>query len=392
MFASNYALPLTAEAAHGARRAYVAAARRLLAGLLTLDLTTCADSTNLLGLEWVQRQGFAPLTWRACRGNDLPVEAHTALRAAYYAAAGDAELHRCELAGVLRQLSLNQIQAVVFKGAALAYDVYADPAFRTMGDLDLWIKAEDLARAQQTLEKIGYQDFRKPDRPPALMALFQGEIRLQGTRPEYGLVELHWGIFPGEWLRRAASPDVPAIRSRLRATQLVGEPVQILAPEDAILQSAVHAAINHQMSMSPLRGLVDVTLLARHYPIDWNLIVQRARDWRVATALWLVLSLAVDLAGLAAAAEAARQLQPSALRCRLIHHFANAESLVMMRDLSASKWRYVFLLLLVDRPRDAVKLVFRALWPERDWLIARYGQYTFTTRLRHLFDAARGRI
>jgi hypothetical protein len=37
-------------------------------------------------------------------------------------------------------------------------------------------------------------------------------------------------------------------------------------------------------------------------------------------------------------------------------------------------------------------LVFRALWPERDWLMARYGRYTFSTRLRHLFDAVRGRI
>ncbi len=64
----------------------------------------------------------------------------------------------------------------------------------------------------------------------------------------------------------------------------------------------------------------------------------------------------------------------------------------MMRDLSASKWRYVFLLLLIDRGRDALRLIFRALWPEREWLIARYGRYTFATRLRHLFDAARGRI
>ena len=64
----------------------------------------------------------------------------------------------------------------------------------------------------------------------------------------------------------------------------------------------------------------------------------------------------------------------------------------MMRDLSASKWRYVFLLLLIDRERDMLRLVYRALWPEREWLIARYGRYTFTTRLRHLFDAARGKI
>ena len=108
--------------------------------------------------------------------------------------------------------------------------------------------------------------------------------------------------------------------------------------------------------------------------------------------MWLVLSLAVDLAGLEEAAEAARQLQPSALRRRLIGRFANAESLVALRDLRVSKWRYVFLLLLVDRVRDTAKLIFRAVWPEREWLTARYGRYTLVMRLHHLLGAARGRI
>jgi hypothetical protein len=175
-------------------------------------------------------------------------------------------------------------------------------------------------------------------------------------------------------------------------TRLVGEVAHILAPEDAIVQSALHTVVNHQLSMSPLRALVDIALLARRQPVDWSAIAQRAQTWRVATAVWLVLSLAVELAGLEEAAGAARELQPSALRRRLIGRLANAGSLVTMRDLSVSNWRYVFLLLLVDRRRDAVKLIFRALWPEREWLIARYGHYSFTTRLRHLFDAARGKI
>jgi hypothetical protein len=174
--------------------------------------------------------------------------------------------------------------------------------------------------------------------------------------------------------------------------RLAGQPALILSPEDNVIQVAVHLAINHNMSAPWLRGLMDMALLARHYPIDWNVIVQRARDWRVATPLWLVLSLTVDLAGLEEAANAVRQLQPSSFRCRAIHRFASAETVVEMRDLSASQWRYVFLLLLVDRKRDAVKLVYRALWPEREWLVARYGYHTFATRVRHLFDAARGRI
>jgi hypothetical protein len=332
------------------------------------------------------------MTWWLFQRADLTDSLQHELRRAYYAAAGDAELHRRELAHVLRQLNDRQIQAVVFKGAALAHNVYPDPACRTMGDIDLWLVDEDMERARQALCEMGYESYRKPDRPPALMALFQGEIGLQHRDAEYGLVELHWGVFPGEWLRRVAAIDVDAVRRRVALTRLAGETAHILASEDAIIQSALHTTINHQMSMSPLRALVDIALLARQYPIDWNVLVQRARAWRVATAVWLVLSLAVDLAGLAEAAEAAQQLQPSALRRRLIGRLANAGSLVMMRDLSASRWRYVFLLLLIDRGRDALRLIFRALWPEREWLIARYGHCTFATRLRRLFDAVRGRM
>jgi hypothetical protein len=373
---------------------YASSARQLLTAFTSGHSSSvdCHTVISILSVDWLIAQRLAALAWWRCQRAALPEDVQRDLRRAYYAAAGDAELHRRELAHVLRQLNSRQVQAVVFKGAALAYGVYPDPACRTMGDIDLWVADVDIEQAWQTLREAGYESFRKPDRPPALMALFQGEIGLQHSNSEYGLVELHWGVFPGEWLRRAAVVDAAGVRHRLVPANLAGEDVHVLAPEDAIMQSAIHTAVNHQMSMSPLRAIVDIALLARHYAIDWNVVVQRARAWRVATPLWLVLSLTVDLTGLKEAASAAQQLQPAALRRRLIGRFANAESLVTMRDLSASNWRYVFLLLLVDRRRDAVKLIFRALWPEREWLIARYGRYSFTTRLRHLFDAARGKI
>ena len=61
MFANSVASPLTADAPSGPPRAQVDAARRLLISLLTPERATCADSINLLGIEWVKRQGLAPL-------------------------------------------------------------------------------------------------------------------------------------------------------------------------------------------------------------------------------------------------------------------------------------------------------------------------------------------
>lgn len=387
MSVGSYAPPSQTDA-HEAR---VEAARRLLVSCLTADRAHCAAAIDVLGLKWLQRQSIAPLVWQTCR-DTVPEKMQADLRTAYYAAAADAELHRSELAEVLRTLHAAGLLPVVLKGAALAFSVYPDPAFRTMGDLDVWV-TEDMERARQALETSGYRIFHKPDRPPALMALFQGEIGLQHGDSKYGLVELHWGIFPGEWLRRAARiSDLSEMRARTITTRLADEPALVLSPEDAIIQSAVHAAVNHQMSLFALRTLIDVTMLARTSTIDWSVIAQRARSWRVATAVWLVLSLAVDLVGLEEAAGAAHHLQPSALRRRLIRRFVNAETVIAMRNLSGSNWRYAFLLLLVDRAQDALRLIGRALWPEREWLQARYGRVTFTLRLQHFARAARGRM
>ena len=60
------------------------------------------------------------------------------------------------------------------------------------------------------------------------------------------------------------------------------------------------------------------------------------------------------------------------------------------RDLTHGPLRFVYQLLLVDRTWDAVRLLGRALWPEDDWLAARYGRRDAPTRCRHLLGALRG--
>ena len=225
-----------------------------------------------------------------------------------------------------------------------------------------------------------------------MMELFMGERQMVGTRPDTGLVELHWGVFAGEWLQRTARIDEHAIRQRLCPTELLGQPVALLAPEDAVLQLLVHTGVNHQFSMSVLRSLIDVTLLARSTPLDWAAIADRARAWRIATVTWLGLALAIDLVGLSEARSMLPRLAPSRLRQAGLMRLVNPQRIIALTDVRASRSRFVLLLLLIDRPRDIFKLVIRTLWPEREWLIARYGQYTLVTRLRHFFNALGGKI
>jgi hypothetical protein len=348
-----------------------------------------------LGLNWLSRQGLATLVWHLWRGqNAAGVSAEFALRdrAAYYAAVGRDDLRRHELQATLAAFHQQGVTSAAFKGAALAHTVYPDSACRDMGDLDFWILPHQMSQAQIVMESLGYQPRFNPIRPPALNQQNGGEIQYYAPTPAQSLVELHWGVFPGEWVQHTAHIAESAIWARTQFVNLAGQPARILDPADSLIQICVHYTIGHNFSVPWLRTLVDVVLLARHQPLDWPTIIARARDWRVATTVWLMLSLAVDLCDLDEAAGTVQQLAPSWLRRKLIGLFANPDALVNMRDLGRSRWRYVYLLLMVDRKRDMLKLVLRALWPEREWLIARYGHYTFSTRWRHLFGAARGRI
>ena len=207
-----------------------------------------------------------------------------------------------------------------------------------------------------------------------------------------GLVELHWGAFAGEWLRQTAAVDSAALLCRTQPVQVAGCEAWVLAPEDALIQAAVHLAINHQMAYPGLRGLLDVALLVRSPEFDWAAVAERAGEWRVATATWLVLERTAVLLGLPGSEDARRVLAPSPIRQGWLDRFVSVQHMLEGRDMTGGPRRLVFQLLLVDRPRDAIKLVARSLWPERAWLAARYGAASPLVRARHLVNAARGRL
>ncbi len=112
---------------------------------------------------------------------------------------------------------------------------------------------------------------------------------------------------------------------------VVGCPALSLAPEDALIQVAVHLAVNYQMAAPWLRGLLDVALLARAQAMDWTAVAERAAGWRVSTAVWLVLQLATDLLGLVEAAPALGRLAPAPLRRWLLGVLVNPESMLAWR-------------------------------------------------------------
>ena len=211
-----------------------------------------------------------------------------------------------------------------------------------------------------------------------------------GAGPGRGLIELHWGTFAGEWLRRTAAVDNAEIRRRAQPVQVAGCDAWTLAPEDAAVQLAVHIAVNHQMSYPGMRGLLDVALLTKMPGMDWAALAERAQAWRLSTCTWLVLTLTAELLGLdgaetaSAACTAGRTEDGAPPTRRCAAHAGRARY-------DGRAGRLAFQLLLVDRPIDAARLVGRTLWPEPAWLRSDTGRREWGCAARHLAGLVRGR-
>ncbi len=337
---------------------------------------------------WLEEQQLGPLAHAASR--DTWPELARKLQEDVYLAAADAEIRLRRLQGVLSALSVAKIPVVLLKGAALAGFAYDEAMRRTMSDLDLWLRGEDMPAAITVLQQHGFSLVGKQERPVQLQSLGRGEVQLTdsaGGDGAGGLVELHWSPFKGWWLRRTADVEDDLVWGRSEAIYPQTSVARLMATEDMIVHLAVHLSVNHQFGLHAVRGLVDMALVAKARPVRWGLVAERANHWRVATAVWMGLDLLQKMIGAPEASGALQQLQPSRLRRSALQRLVSPRQLLAGNDLRNSKLRHLLLLLMVDRPRDMLRIVYRTIWPEGEWLAARY--QNGSNRWRHLWAVLR---
>jgi hypothetical protein len=334
--------------------------------------------------EWLRSRDLAPLGRAALADSDQPLASALTCEALGAAAANMAHLAR--LSHVERRFAAEEIDLVLLKGAAIADGTYADPSLRPMTDVDIWVRTGDMARAAATLIDAGYrQEPGLAHRPEALQRRSGGELVFRASTGTTGLIELHFSPFAGWWIQRTACPDLAAVWQR-SVPMGANRHARCLAPEDAVLQTAFHVVVN-QFGQAPLRGLMDLAVLARVRPIDWDEVADRARLWRLAHATWIALAIADRLIGLPGSETALARLRPGRSRRWVLDALVSPESLLAGRDLTGRQLRHPFMLSIVDRRRDGARLVGRAIWPETWWLTARHGRAT--SRYRHLRELLR---
>jgi hypothetical protein len=319
--------------------------------------------------DWLIERNLGSLAFERFRS--IFPELAGRLQTERFSTAGQNSLHWRNLQEINGKFIDADITAVLLKGAALAGTVYGGLEQRSMIDVDLWLREQDMGRGCSLMASLDFYATKNTNRPLALQVLSDGEIQYYSSDGASALVELHLSPFEGWWVKRTAAIDKAGLWAR-KETLDQWRAFYQLAAEDMVIQVALHLAVGHQFGSQSIRSLMDIALTAKSRDVNWQVVAGRAKEWRLATAVWFVLFLVKQLIGAPGLEEVLNKLQPSTWRRQQLHRFVSPQSILAGRDLRDYRERFLFLLLLVDRLRDAGRLVGRTLWPEDEWLAARY--------------------
>jgi hypothetical protein len=212
-----------------------------------------------------------------------------------------------ELFEVLEALDQAGVEAMPFKGPALAWELYDSPALRPCCDLDVLIRRESVGKAIAAAEAAGYRSEFRTD------ARLYEPYRHYALERDGCILELHWGLMAGG---HAYSGDPASLFRRARQVSVGGRTVRALAVEDLLPYLCLHAG-KHRWEL--LKWVVDIERLLKLHSgsIDWERMWRAARRGGYRQALSVGLLLARDtldrelpreaVAGLAVAADALKR-------------------------------------------------------------------------------------
>jgi hypothetical protein len=191
-----------------------------------------------------------------------------------------------ELCRILRALSAAQIEAIPYKGPALAVQAYGSLTYRRFLDLDVMVRKADVWRAKQVLTDLGYSSGTKRTEAQQDL-LLHTQHNLQFTRDNNRLiVELHWEVASELFAR---SFHTESFWERLVPLQLNGQIIKTLAPEDLLLALCVHGS---KHLWERLSWICDIAELLRAHPeMNWGAVFERAATGETARMLKLGLLL-----------------------------------------------------------------------------------------------------
>ena len=269
-------------------------AQRLLIRALT-DLAHLDEYCRETGenLNWTQvfelaeTQGVFPLLAGRLElvNQFLDQEVRTAMRNRFELQVRRSLVMTRELVRILQLLSSIKIEAIPFKGPALAVSLYGEVASRDYSDLDVLVKREHVAAAAAAMRDAGFSQVY-PVKEEHQERFLDSNYELAFCSPAGILIELHWDIAP-----RHFSMSLPAqeLWAPLGTVVVGGIQAPALSPENLLLALSVHGA--HHL-WKKLAWMLDIHRLMVTTPdINFSQLIRKARGAGIERIVLLALAL-----------------------------------------------------------------------------------------------------
>ncbi len=196
---------------------------------------------------------------------------------------------RYELFQVQKALSGSGYPLLLLKGAAYIEANLPPGKGRSLSDLDLLLRPEQLSQAEDILKEQGWDSHLEEDYDQRYYREWMHEIPPL-VHPLRGVeVDIHHNLLP-----LTGRYKIPAEKLRESAVPLENN-LLVLAPADMVLHSAVHLVVADELR-GGLRDLFDIHQLFLHFmaedPRFPERLACRARELGLARPLWYVLEAA----------------------------------------------------------------------------------------------------
>ena len=258
-----------------------------------------------------------------------------------------------EMSNLLGKAAAQGIEPIVLKGFAFLLTLYQDPALRTMVDVDILIKKDDLPKVCGIFQQLDYQSWDQNLSPYVYQANFSKKI--SGQR--YLAVDVHWELLAA----RPYKVQLPDIWQRVQRINLRGQIVACLSTEDAFLVSALH--IRKHLRELTLNSIVDVAELLKKNQgnFDWLYIEEMASKNHFLSTVYFSLYLTGELFSVNADPQLSSSLRPGRIKRMIIAILINKNNFF-----SFAKWKAVMArILLFDSCTDLFIYANRVLLWEK---------------------------
>jgi Uncharacterised nucleotidyltransferase len=209
-----------------------------------------------------------------------------------------------ELTKILELFRARGIQAIAYKGPALAVQAYGDVTLRQFEDLDIILRQGDLQKANEVMLGLGYRPrFDWIFSSGAASSLVPGEYNYRDEKRRL-MVELHTELT----LRHFPTvPDLDDFSKRLMPVKLNDQEVPTFSVEDALIVLSIHGAKDFWERFS---WIADISELLQRYPsLDWEATISRAEALDAERMLHTGLLLATGLLNAGVPDEIRRRLE-----------------------------------------------------------------------------------